>query len=761
MRHSDIQKVWPPLIKGDLSILRVRIGSLLEYLEDDVVEITRNLDYITAANVMLYSLVYPDWFRILARIGVFKNRATLIYFGKAITPSIKRILTNEEDRQPFAEINSLAGYQQAEPEGWDMKAEVEELAFGGGEHGLVDTDETAEFARALEAVASKVTHTPKYQTFEEYIRSGAWMTSGSSSIGQVEWSYGDSTGKFKCRKNMLFAYFTAEELIEYSLSGEPRLQSSAFVKPELAKRRIAIASEMKPYLLDSYIFSQAGHNYKNYEFVTLEESVDQEQERIKATKTKLERGWALPFDFAGFDRQPTTEHILQIYRRVTQNVDPRVKPYVQRAISNYGNSYISYRDGDGLHNIKTTGGLPSGVKPTSVIGNVWNAVQMYRAREITRILLGGETDVYINARGDDSEILSASPVILATFRIALAAINAIGSNSKFGISQGHVEFLRNNLTTYHQKGWTCRTIPSFIQRKPWNSEPWKPAGDTETLFGRIGALQRRSGQQLEVLTRLVTKRFTKLARLDSRWLSIPVRSGGFGLLKDRGWRASKALPTLTRPSMSVDVTKPYPLPDWVGDINPYDYSRSVVSSLIVVDDVPGTGKLMRQNYYTEMRKVKPNWTKIKLPFIDQMPLYIDLTSKIIKPQPPRLASSKTNSTLMEFITEYNLVRKFSELPSLSSMLQIYFPDALQLIRQWTKRGWHMTDAINIILGDKPIEPRHSYHPLLNRYAKQHLWDAYRPQRWKTRETIASRLSVASTLVSDSLSRTVIFPYYLY
>lgn len=762
MKHTDTMLVWPPLADADIAVLRLRITNIVDYLEPTTIQALKHMDYVTAANSMIYSLVFPEEFRMLVSIGVFANRSTLIAFGKRVTPIIKRIVTDELARQPFVEINSLAGYQQVEPEGWDMKKEVEELAYGGNEHGLIGTDANAEFRKALDAITPGVEYSPKYRTFYDYIDSGDWMTSGSSSIGSVNWSHGDTKGHFKCRKNMLFAYYTTQELVDYALEGEPRLMSRAFVKPELAKRRIAIASDMKSYLLDSYIFDQAGHNYKNYSYVTLEESVDTEQARIKKVSGMLSGGaWALPFDFAGFDRQPTEFEIESIYAHVVRRVDRKVEPYVHRALAAYRNSYISYVDRDGEHKVRTKGGLPSGVKPTSIIGNVWNAAIMHMAVSVLRIVMGNNTDIAIWVRGDDAKILSYSVAVLAMFRLVLAALNAVGSNSKFGISPGHVEFLRNNITKNTQRGWVCRTIPGMVQRKPWNSEPWKPAGDTETLFNRIAAIRRRSGQEVKQLERLVIRRFTRIARMDSRWLSVPVRAGGFGLLKDRGWRATEVLPTLTRPQISCEVSKPYPVPDWLEGTDALRYSQSVVSSLIVVDDVPGTGKLMRKNYTDLMRAVKPKWYKVTIPFVSQTNLYLDLNSKLEKQPAPQLTSSKTKSTLLQFLTEYNIARTYQKLPTLSKLLDFYFPHPYALVKQWTRRGWHMTDAINIVLGNQPIEPRFSYHPILNRYAKDHLWKTYRPQRWKSRNDISTLLSVTSDLVAGAICATKLYSYYLF
>lgn len=762
MSHVESLECFPPLCESDLAVLRVRLVDILREVNDSVLDVISNLDYVTAANVALYSLVFPEVFELLSKLGVFSSRQSLINFGKNITPSIKRIECSENDRQPFAEINSLAGYQQAEPADWDMKAEVENLAYAGIDIGLIGSDSDNDFKNALRMCAPKVRTIPDYISFLDYVKSGKWMTSGSSSLGKVNWEFGEHNGTFKCRKNMVLAYYTAEELVSIALEGERGIDCVAFVKPELAKRRIAIACDIKAYLIDNYVLAMCGSHYKQYVGVTLEESPNEQQKRIESTVSDLEYTWAMPFDFAGFDTQPQEVKVEACLNELARDVDERVKPFVDIMLKNYKNIKISYMVKGDKFTVKTTGGVPSGVNTTSIIGTEYNITLMMMAKIITERILNHRGSIKFNSQGDDAQIFAKNASVLVLFRLVLAGINAVGHNSKFGISKGHVEFLRNHLTKQQQRGWSCRTIPSIIQRKPWNSEPWKPAGDTETLFSRLGALERRCGFKLPKLESIIKRRFSRITHLDTKWLSVPKRAGGLGLLTDRGWRASEALPNLTRLPFKVSGTIPYPLPDWLdGNCDPVLFSTSLVSNLISYDDVPGSGSVMRRQFANKLSKLKVIWHKIVIPDIKFRPLDLNLSSRRKNKTYPDLSSSLTKSNFLEFISEYEVARHITELPSLTKLLQKYFPGIHNFVKSYSRRGWHMTDAINILLGSTPLEPMNKIHPLLVSFAQTFVWSNYRPQHWFGRQSIATKLSKVSSLTERAILGSNLFSYYLY
>lgn len=708
------------MAKADLSVLRWRIPDVVRVCSDRALEEITNLDYITALNSLVYSSMFEGEFNMLCDLGVFSSRDNLIKVGKLITPIIKRVRCNEHDRQPYAELHSLAGYQQAEPDGWDMRSEVLALAESGDQHGLVESNWPRTFNRGLLAISEHIVDIPaKYMTFDAYISSGKWITSGSSSIGHVEWEKDGRTGHFKARKNMLTCLFTADELVALVHSWDKTLESKAFVKPELAKRRIAVASNIESYLNDSYVLYLMGHGYKNWKGVTLDETRNQEQTRVRETMSRMLKGeWALPFDYAAFDRQPTTDEIIWIVEYMTRNVDVRARPYVLNMLKAYRNSYISYQDAGSMKRVTVTGGLPSGVRPTSLIGNVWNAVMCEVAIDITNTAMHGMYVTYRKIRGDDSYFVSPTLGPLVMLRLALAAINAKGSNAKFGICSGYVEFLRTNITGVAARGWVCRTIPTLSQRKPWNPEPWSPLSETETLVRGVETLERRYGRELKQLHQVIRSRFARVSKISSRWLTIPRRAGGFGLYADQGWRSRSSLPTASRQIFDVQPTADLPLPSWISaykNIDPASYTKAFLSLTIATDDIPGTTSALRQPYLQKLRNMNSDWYKIQVPVPVGQSTGHTLTSYDVVPQTKRYIyeNPADGKTLMEFISEYGIASLAVEMPTMMTIIRDRYYQAYVNIKSYTRRGWHLSDAIDLAMGEKPIARAPKISPLLN------------------------------------------------
>lgn len=753
----------PPLCKADVSVMRWKIVDVLPQITDYTITSCQNLDHITMLNAFVYSIVFPKEFVVLAELGVWQSRESLLNFGKAITPDIKRIRCSEDERQPYSEIHSLAGYQQSEPEGWSMEDDVLALANAGKRHGLLGMDWDLVFDRALRYIAAgRVSTRPAYMTFEDFVHSGKWITSGSSSIGSVEWEMDGKTGHFKARKNMLTALYTTEELVNMVHTWNRTLYSRAFIKPELAKRRVAVASNIESYLNDSYVLYLMGHGYKNWVGVTLDETRNQEQQRVRETMIKMANGcWALPFDYASFDHQPTTSEIVKVIRFMTKDIDVRAQVYVTNMIVSYSNSYIWYQSAEKTATVKVTGGLPSGVRPTSLIGNIWNAAVCAIAIDITNSICQTNLVDYYRVRGDDSYFISNSCAALCILRLTLAGINAQGSNAKFGICNGYVEFLRTNISACTVRGWACRTIPTISQRKPWNPEPWSPVSETATLVNGVETIERRVMRPMPTLHQIIKVRFSRISKISSRWLTIPRRSGGFGLYNDVGWRSRSRLPTASRHLFNVKPTAVIDRPAWISKYNTSItnelYTQSFLSTTIATDDIPGTTSLLRGPYIYELRKVKTDFYKVGLPYIEP---YVGwkLTSLSVVPidKPQVFHSTDGKYTLMDLVSEYGIASQVGKLPSLMSIVKVMLPAAYNNIKGWTIKGWHITDAIDLACGDKPIARLPGISPLLNGYAKEIIWKDEIPARWKGRELIASKLysstySVAAVIAASQLN----------
>ncbi|APG76056.1 hypothetical protein 2 [Wuhan insect virus 31] len=759
------QEKTPPLCNADISILRWRIPDVMPYVSDKTVEILSNLDYVSFINCAIYSIVFPEQFEMLADIGVFDARDNIIQFGKRITSSIKRVNCEELHRQPFAEFHSLAGYQQAEPEGWDLRTEVEALANAGDEHGMCGSDFDREFDMALLAISEgRETEGPDYMDFQAYVRSGKWVTSGSSSIGHVQWEMDGKTGHFKARKNMLTCLYTADELIDLVDRWDKKLFSRAFIKPELAKRRVAVASNIESYLNDSYVLYLMGHGYKNWKGVTLDETRNQEQTRVRETMIRMGNGeYALPFDYAAFDHQPTTDEIVKIIKHMTRRIDPRARKYVTNMIVSYSNSYIWYQDKDGNHTLKVRGGLPSGVRPTSLIGNIWNACMCEIAVKRTAILMNANLVQYYKVRGDDSYFISPSVTALIMLRLVMAGINAKGSNAKFGIASGHVEFLRTNMTGVTTRGWACRTIPTLSQRKPWNPEPWSPVSETATLVKGVETICRRCNVDSNILMSIIERRFSKLTGLSKRWLSVPRRLGGFGLTKDVGWRARGKIPIPTRQQFDVKPAVNLELPEWLeGLISPEKYTEAFLSTTIATDDIPGTVGVLRGPYIKQLRNFKTEWDKIEV--VPRTVMSSNwLTSRTLVPEQQHIVYNSVDGkiTLLEFMSQYGIASLAAKLDSMMEFMKRMFPAAYQRVKGISKRGWHISDAIDIATGDKPIARMPKVSPLLNTYAKEIVWTDGEPMRWSGRKQIGTELYRSTYAAAAALWQSQLNLCYLY
>lgn len=179
------------------------------------------------------------------------------------------------------------------------------------------------------------------ETFLSFIRAGRWERAGSSSIGRVEISF-VTDGKlarkrFKSRKNFLLDLYTAESLYNRCLAMTEQA-NTALIKSELGKIRIAVASPVEHYLMYSWLLSKTGSFYTARWGNTLEETPVQEGARMWRISRMLRRGlYALPFDYAKFDHQPTSDEIRAIddnlYHLADQAVTEGLRPEVSTVVS--------------------------------------------------------------------------------------------------------------------------------------------------------------------------------------------------------------------------------------------------------------------------------------------------------------------------------------------------------------------------------------------------------------------------------------------
>lgn len=734
-----------------------------------------HLDQLLVTNILIWCEVFGSAKAgDLKSLGVFNSLERFVETTTELSSKVKRIPKIDPNiKQAICELYSLTGYLQSDIVDTDWRAELKALASGGNKHG--GEGWLKQFTTALELIRTPNTQ-PRFQTFEEYIESGKWVTSGSSSVGKVAWTEGDTHGSFKARKNMLTELYTTQELLDMCTAWDGALTSRGFIKDELSKRRLAVASNIEAYLYESYTLAILGNGYKNWDYITLDENPQQQHERNSGIVTLLRQGaWALPFDFKGFDHQPTTVEIQTIMAStlstvtVPRNYTAQWAAIKEKIIASYTNSWITMMIGGDVVTERVTGGLPSGVRWTSLFGNQWNAAVTTIARQITIKTLGYDPVLTIGVKGDDTYILARKPVELYIFRLAYQSINAIGLDSKFGISQGICEFLRNEISTTGVRGWACRSIPSITQRKPWNPNPWSPSAAVSTVAENIYTLERRLKVKLPFLHQANKIKWSKHTNQSYLWLHLPKRLGGFGIYEFGGWLPTGKLPLVKPPNLKFSNILPAKPMAWM--TAPMSEQQSIEVSNIRMarkaasDDVRGVQHAISKQYLKEIRALKVTWHHTSTTW------NVDYNRP---PSAPPVASSVAwpriretiywNETLQmgldTFIQEQQDVARAGVNTSLVEELKIHFPAALVAIRKFEKHGWHRTDAINLAMGLIPTEPTKDLHPLLAPFVAKYVYDCG-VERWKGRTNIAQRLYETTTIATHSITTSRDYNMYSY
>lgn len=744
-----------PRCKGDLAISRLKMKDLIGRFDKENITWAENnichLDVILVTNLMIWAQIWGlEKLKALHATGILNSFEEFATLGSKVSAYVKRFPFDKNDcKARYAEINTLTGYLQNDFGNFDYDKEFEALATGDSEHPEWWKEV---FVRKLDQLMTHQEH-KKYVSFEEYVKEGMWITSGSSSIGKVDWSYDGDTGKFKARKNMILDLYTKEELYDLAINWDGNLDNRVFIKDELAKRRLAVASNIEAYLNQGYLYYLFGHGFKNWKYITLDETPGETHNRNCDTVAALKDGcFALPFDFKGFDRQPTIWEVKQITKKVISQIKYMIPEHDRIIFNKIAAKNISCYDNNYLYSPltketkKQTNGIPSGIRPTSFIGNVWNMTTTDIARDQTNLILGKDNIRLIALKGDDTKILAKDFLTCLVFRYSYQAINAIGENSKFGIMQNCCEFLRTEISTSGVRGWCNRAIPSVTQRKPWNPQPWTANQQVETTANNIYLLERRTKMDLSWLHQANKIKWSKFTEQSYHWLHLPKHLGGFGIYEWQGWNTLSKLPLADIPTFDV----PNLIQDsidlkWLkmNSEEKRKYQKVEFSAKIAADDIPGPQKFISMNYIRELRKIKTVWFKEEVPEYRIYKIEGPTAENRIWPRNQLKAREKGPEGMpmfSEFIRQHQTAKKAKiKVPSLKECLSKWYPDAYNIMVESERKGWHRTDAINLAAGKVPLEPTKILNPILTPWISKIAVKSGLLQ-WRGRRNIALRLT---------------------
>jgi len=746
--NFECKLFWPPRVKGDTNISRMRLIDLVKILDDEEYDEikTLKLDYILISNLIIYMISFGiEWFRKLRKTGLMDSWSMFSIGSRRISTIVKRSeVTHEIVKQHFSELQSLLGYQQLpfkgdgiETKEYNLEEEMEALANSGELHGLLGDNWDETFDRALRQISNRdYNEKLKYISFEEFVKEGHWLTSGSSSIGEVHWEVGEEKGHFKARKNMVMDIYTKEELWDIVRHWDGKQENRSVIKNELGKVRLAVATGLELYLSEAYLFYITGHLYKTWSGITLDESVDEDINRVLATEKLFKDGsYALPFDYAGFDHQVTTQENKKIIKYYFEygllNVPIAERnayiALLDKVVDSYSNSVLTSKiDGKEIR-FDIKGGLPSGVRITSLIGNIWNSVMTQIAKNLVQELLGYDPTLRVSLRGDDSLIVCGYILECYLFRLCYQAINARGNSNKFAISTKSGEFLRTIMTEDSRFGYANRAIPSITQRKPWNPEVWEPNFQVKTIRDNIDLLERRLNYRLDRLHLANKIQWSKWTKQSYKWLELPKRLGGVGLYEFRGWVTNAKLSLSQKPLIRVQDLKDSNLEiSWITleQTEKQKYMQLAFEKKIISSDVPGMQKYYTRRVLSKYKQIKPDWYKQELPRIEHIQQSWPLGNENLEVLFPKyktlvFESVDTNfPNLSKFLEQYSIVSRIKDIGSLTSYLKSKYPDFAIKMQSYTKAGFHKTDAITLAMGDIPTELPTKINPILTPYIKK-------------------------------------------
>lgn len=554
--------LYPPRTKEELSIRKTRLGDVIEFAQSTgdvewvrhILTLCRGYDYALTCNLLVAGLAMGElWWDVLTRCGCFSGDGEHYRTSaKVLSDTVKKRKNElpDHDRVSFYECAALYGALCPPVPGWDPVSETRDLANGGQvAHGLLSG-----YWLRPEHILAKISGLAQFpeakphdvRGFEEWLRSCDWERSGSSSIGRVRYEVQDKSGvragHFKARKNLVLDVVPFDEVLSRARKHCSQ-DNKALIKSEFGKIRLAVAAPLETYLQQAFLYGVSGSAYLKWPGNTLEETIEQEMRRNERTVVCMRAGhFALPYDFARFDHQPTTPEVVA-FQRVTfdrallnagHHQDSDVKLFESLLEKGFSSATLSTPPGVcEPQTFPVMGGLMSGLRSTSAVGSGWNAVLGECAREMVGRFrpFTRPVDTWQLVRGDDTQVVSPHYLDVLGVKIGYDAMGAEANESKFTLRRGRTEFLRVE-TGHFSMCYPCRTIPLVNQRKPWSAR--QPTGDgsvsTIVKVGHVLSRRLRDASRILAFIAFLAQKMARMMGIDQRLISIPVALGGLGLV---------------------------------------------------------------------------------------------------------------------------------------------------------------------------------------------------------------------------------------
>jgi len=747
--------IWPARSKSDLSIRRTRFRDCYQAYKLagtlprlwSICDQLPGFDIISVVNFLNADFVLStttwSWFDFFSRMGAFD--ADVSHYG-----AVAKVINDKGKKYPLAgvpmlkvvECGVMTGYRNPPFPGFDVVDETRKLAEAGEEHGLLRRRDSPEFQKIADEILDTEGEPVEWISFRDYVTSAEWETTGSSTVGDVEWEFGEEKGHFKARKNLVPDVYDLEDL-GWEAENETDQENKAITKSELGKVRIAVAGDIYTYLKMSWITRYLGGSYKKWPASTIEEDAAEQTDRMLRMLEAATRAWNLPFDYAGFDHQITTPElkvIVSVLLRVARRNVP-VEHHIEfdvigrNVLESFDRSSLTCRDPEGKsHKFKVTGGLESGLRWTTIVGNGWNEVM---TEWVYRLLRGmGVTTDSIRRwiRGDDSAIVCPSFAETLLFRECYDALNAQGSDGKFGIHFGKSEFLRTWFDEKGCQGYPARTIPGLQQRKPWSAAPWDDESTMAHVYDSVRTLRRRGvdHDRVDMWWRGAKIVWSQRNHVSSDWLQIPRNFGGLGIEPwDGRARASKPWPRVDTLRLRVLNQTPWRskfLQDKYASWLPITQAEAVAlaqqkaAEKVATDDVPALNSV-----YRKMAQ-KPAWRTFKsaelapwnVPGVEEL----KATSAQLASAPAepgcwkrladvfRVGSFGSYSWLAQKWADASEIWRLRGARNLLAWFHLHYPSFYLDVKKLERHGLARWEALDWLFGSTPLNTLYELHPTM-------------------------------------------------
>lgn len=630
---------FPPLTDTDLAIRRIRFDDVVAAFAaggrlrrfEGIFRSLGQVHYGLALGLLVHDIMCWGRWKHTPLLQFARSSMGFVRRAGKLTTGLKTSSTAPAaERALLCEGQMLFGYRNLPAAQYNDREAFDGLAKAGA----AKFELAGDFSVAVrQMLASAALPAPvEFVSFSDWVEQGLWVTSGSIGsvkVGQIEWAGEGADGRARMRKNMVPYSLEVEEAVDMAMS-ENGQHFRVFVKCEAGKWRLAVAGSFGAYLIAAYVLWLSNKFYLRWEGNTMDENAQQTIDRLIATRDALAGNFSLPFDYEKFDHQPELSHVLELNELIIENARANVPQgrrgefddIARRCRMSLTQAYYTYTTQKGIHlRAQYAGGVPSGDRRTSVIGNGWNTVMTGKVLAWIRNHLHrlDATKRYI--RGDDSQFISDNWVFLSVIKTVFDGFGVASSDTKVSTLAGNSEFLRIWSAPEGNLGYVCRSILGVLTRKPWTDDQVSPFSGLTSALESLEACRRRwgDGPGCNALSGAIKTTFCAKKRLDRRWLQVPTNLGGLGIEPSAGWVPDCSLP-LDRSSIAATVTSSWAprrfrkvaqkLGFDVSDAEAHSAAEAELVELLKAGDYADLARDMRRTFDRLLGDLRPRWRRV-------------------------------------------------------------------------------------------------------------------------------------------------------